>query len=181
MTTVLVVAFARVTAVVASIITVVVAVIMAVISAIVPAVHAVVVVVAAAGGVSVWMRAAILDEVHRLVTGVVLTAVAGPLLVVPWGHAHVDGALAHAVGALVDDDRLRVDQHRPLVPDVHTAVETWLVDTDAHADIGSLSWRGHHEGGCQRGGRCEAGHQRAEVCDMKCSFQKTATRAVSWS
>lgn len=80
MTTVLVVAFARVTAVVASIITVVVAVIMAVISAIVPAVHAVVVAVAGAGGVSVWMRAAILDEVHRLVTGVVLTAVAGPLL-----------------------------------------------------------------------------------------------------
>lgn len=80
--------------------------------------------------------AIVTHEVHGLAACTVLSAVARPILGVPWRHAHVDRTLVHGDRLLLDDDGLRVDQGWLLITDVHAAIEAGLGDADAHANIG---------------------------------------------
>ena len=124
---------------IAAVMAIITAVVSTIISAVVTAIHA-------------WGRAVAIrvDEVNRLTTGVVVVAVAAPVLVVAGRHTHVNGTLLNRDRAAVDDDRLRVDDGRGrLVADVDAAIEPWLVDRDADAYVGCSETAG----GCEQTGQ----------------------------
>lgn len=143
--------------------TTVIAVIIVIPASLATALHAVIV-IAVHGGVVLWITTAILDEIHRLVTGVVLTAIVLPVLVIFRRHTHVNGALLHAVRRWLNDDRLLINQNRLLAADVNTAINAWLVHADAHTDLwGGVDGGGaHHQGGSQGCGARPLGDQRAK-------------------
>lgn len=157
--------------------TTVIAVIVIITASLTTALHAVIV-IAVHGRVVLWIATASLDEIHRLVTGVVLTAIVLPVLVIFRRHTHVNGALLHAVGRWLDDDRLLIDQNRLLTADVNTAINAWLVHADAHTDL----WDGvdgggaHHQGGSQGCGARPLGDQRAKCRRHEKVLQKGPTR-----
>jgi hypothetical protein len=93
---------------------------------------------------------AILYEVDRLSTGVVLAAILAPMFLVFWGDAQEDRLQYYARWRGLDQDRLRIDHWWPRkIADVDTTKEAGLAELDGHADIGGNGRRG--DGGHCRG------------------------------
>ncbi len=89
-------------------------------------------------------------EIDRLAASIVFAAVFAPVFLVTGGHMKVDGLMNNTDRRGVNHDGLCVNEFGlRIVPDINTAVEARLADTDRHTDIGCLRRDGkkdHHDG-----------------------------------